>query len=87
MSNERECYFCKTTLNLHKHHIYAGAFRNKSERFGCWVYLCAPHHNTSNKGVHFDRARDFRLRKECQEAFEKIHGHEKFIKEFKRNYK
>ena len=89
LDNERRCYLCGTTLNLHRHHIYAGSFRSRAERWGCWVYLCFDHH-TGNHGVHNTHDGQLywrKLKAECQEAFERIHGHEKFMKEFKRNYK
>ena len=67
MSNEPECYICHTPLNLHKHHIFEGTGRrNLSEYWGCWVYLCANHHNMSRFGVHFDKSLDLKLKQECQ---------------------
>ena len=89
LDNERRCYICGTTLNLHRHHIYPGAFRNKSEQYGCWVYLCFDHH-VGNHGIHTTpegQAYARQLKAICQQEFERIHGHEKFMKIFKRNYK
>lgn len=87
MSEEKECYFCGTTLNLHKHHIYPGtANRKLSERWGCWCYLCAYHHNMSAAGVHFNRAKDLELKQTCQKLFEEKHGHEKFVTVFGRSW-
>lgn len=88
MSDVRECYVCKTTLNLHKHHIFYGrGRRDKSEKYGCWVYLCARHHNMSNAGVHFSKYLDNKLKQECQRRWESVNGsREDFIKEFGRNY-
>lgn len=86
LSNEKKCYVCGTTRDLHKHHIYFGSNRKLSEKYGCWVYLCAPHHNMSNKGVHSDRELDLRLKKECQQAFEKKHSRDEFMRIFGRNW-
>lgn len=86
LSNERKCYRCGTTYNLHRHHIYYGPNRKNSEKYGCWVYLCGRHHNLSNEGVHSDRAYDLRLKAECQRAFEEIHSHEKFMEVFGKNW-
>lgn len=86
LSNERECYVCKTTLNLHKHHIFFGPNRQNSEKYGCWVYLCAWHHNMSNVGVHFNRLLDVELKREAQKRFEELHGHEKFMEVFGKNW-
>lgn len=71
ISNERRCYICGNPFNLHRHHVFYGADRRKtSEREGCWVYLCAFHHNMSNAGVHFDKMADLKLKRECQEIWE-----------------
>lgn len=74
LDNERRCYKCGVRTNLHRHHIYGGANRNRSEYFGCWVYLCAHHHNMSNEGVHFDRSFDIDLKEDCQERWEENYG-------------
>ena len=71
VSNRHECWVCGTTINLHKHHIYAGvANRKLSELYGCWVYLCGRHHNLSNEGVHFNRELELSLKRYCQDRFE-----------------
>ena len=71
LNNKRECFVCRTPLNLHKHHIYEGARRSKSEQYGCWVYLCARHHNMSDEGVHFNRDLDLKIKRICQKAWQK----------------
>ena len=87
LSNIKECYVCGTCLNLHKHHIYSGYNRKWSEKYGCWVYLCAGHHNMSNVGVHSNKKLDTKLKKECQRAFEKKVGtRDFFMSVFGRNY-
>ena len=88
ISNEKECLFCGTPLNLHKHHIYGGvANRKKSEEYGCWVYLCARHHNMSDTGIHFNKEENIRLKQLCQRMWErKYGGREKFIETFGKSY-
>lgn len=88
LSNERVCYVCRLPYNLHRHHIFFGhGNRNLSEKYGCWVYLCARHHNMSNKGVHFNKELDLKLKERAQIAFEIHHGSRSdFIKTFGRNY-
>ena len=88
ISNERACFFCGSTLNLHKHHIYEGNGRRQvSEKYGCWVYLCARHHNMSDESVHFNRKLDLVLKEKCQEAWEARFGtRDEFIKKFRRSY-
>ena len=88
MSNERVCYLCRSTYDLHKHHVLFGAGRRETaEKDGCWVYLCAAHHNMSNHSVHFDRALDRRLKAICQRKWEQKYGsREKFMARYGRNY-
>ena len=89
LSNEKSCYCCHTTINLHRHHIFFGmANRKLSEHDGCWVYLCANHHNMSRYGVHNgNRELDLRLKKECQERWETKNGtREDFIKRYGKSY-
>ena len=88
ISNERECLVCKTPYNLHKHHVFEGtANRKKSEKYGCWCYLCAKHHNLSNEGVHYNKALDKKLKKYAQSNFEEAYPELDFLKIFGRNYK
>ena len=72
ISNERQCVVCGDTRYLHKHHIFYGtANRKLSEKYGCWCYLCARHHNLSDHSVHADNLLDLKLKKECQEILER----------------
>jgi hypothetical protein len=86
------CYVCGTTYNLHVHHVYGGVGRRHvSDREGCWVFLCARHHNMSNAGIHFDKELDDLVKAECQRRWEEREGidepnHETFIALMGRNY-
>ena len=87
ITDNYECFVCHTTRNLHKHHIFGGAGRRQlSEKFGCWVYLCAYHHNMSNNGVHFDATLATKLKKFCQKKFEEQYSREEFRHYFGRSY-
>lgn len=88
ISNEPYCFLCGTSFNLHRHHVFYGRGRRQiSERYGCWVYLCARHHNASNMGVHFNKEFDKNLKKYCQRKWEKLNGsREDFIKTFGKSY-
>lgn len=86
MQSEKECYITGSTEGLHLHHIYGGANRKNSDRYGCVVWLRADWHNMSDYGVHFNKDLDRRLKEECQEEFEKRWGHDKFMSVFGRNY-
>lgn len=86
-SDERECWLCGSPY-VHKHHVYGGARRKRSDMEGCWLYLCPAHHNMSNHGVHFDKALDLEIKQECQSRWmvRNRAGVEQFIELFGRNY-
>ena len=73
-SDEPTCWLCGSPY-VHRHHIYPGNGRRQvSDREGCWVYLCGPHHNMSNRGVHFDKELDAFFREDCQRRWEEREG-------------
>ena len=89
MQSQKVCYVCSITQNLEAHHCFGGALRNKSERYGLTIYLCMRHHTGADavdKGVHFNRYLDLRLKRMAQMRFEQIYGHELFMAEFHKNY-
>lgn len=88
MQADRKCWVCGAVNNLHQHHIYEGSGRRrKSDLFGCWVYLCAYHHNLSDVGVHFNKKLDLKLKQECQMKWEEIYGdREAFRQQFGKSY-
>lgn len=82
-----ECFVCKTTKNIHIHHIFFGsANRKQSDKYSCIVALCMEHH-TGNFGVHHNKPLDLTLKKVAQTKFEEIHGsREEFRKIFGKSY-
>lgn len=86
ISNEKRCLVCGTTYNIHKHHVFFGANRKNSEKYGCWVYLCGRHHNLSSEGVHFNIALNLEIKRMTQRKFEELYSHEEFIKIFGKSY-
>lgn len=86
LSDERECYFCRRTEPLHRHHIFPGRNRQRSEDHGCWVWLCPEHHVFGVDAVHNNTATDQALRRECQRKFEETHTREGFVELFGRSY-
>lgn len=87
IQSEKECFVCKTTLNLHEHHVFFGTGNRKiSERYGMKVWLCQEHH-TGRNGVHFDRQLDLLIKTVAQGTFEKeIGSREEFRRLFGRSY-
>lgn len=86
IQTERECYVCGTTQNLHEHHIFGAANRKHSESYGLKIYLCAPHHNMSDKGIHFNKELDISVKQMAQEIFEETHTREEFREIFGKSY-
>ena len=88
LQNEKKCYVCGATQNIHIHEVMFGRNRNNSIKDGCCVYLCGYHHNQSNKGVHFNHKLDMQLKKEMEKRWlEYYHKSiEDFIKKYGRNY-
>lgn len=89
------CYLCSLLHGedgyqawLEEHHVFEGwANRKKSEHWGLKVYLCNSHHNqTCNESVHVNSEIEEQLKVTAQKAFEKLHGHKKFMQEFGMNY-
>lgn len=86
LQTQRECYYCGDTRDLELHHVFGGANRKKSTRYGLTLYLCRACHNEPPHGVHFDIVRNYELKRMGQQAFERIYGHGRFMEEFGKNY-
>lgn len=82
IQKEKECFVCRTTHNLHAHHIFGGISRRKhSESRGFKVWLCAYHHGEIHK--HVNSGTSLYLRMLCQKYYENHYGNrEDFIIEF-----
>lgn len=86
VQDNKECFYCKTTRNLNKHHILHGtANRRISEETGLWCYLCVEHH-TGSHGVHHNRELDLMLIQYAQRKFEETHTREEFRQAFNKSY-
>ena len=95
LQTDKECYISRKLFNTHdvrnleKHHIFGASNRDKSEKYGLWVWLTHEHHNENMRGdpgVHFSRERDLMIKQDAQKAFEKEYPDLSFIKIFGRNY-
>ena len=78
------CIICGSP-RVEIHHIFGGANRQNSERYGLFVPLCHRHH-TGEDGVHFDADLMRELHQRGQLAFECMSSHEEFMRIFGRNY-
>jgi hypothetical protein len=84
--NEKKCFLCGSSQWLEKHHIFGGANRKKSEKYGLTVYLCHYCHNEPPNGVHHNASNMLLLKKIGQDAFQKHFPDKDFLKEFGKNY-
>jgi hypothetical protein len=86
MQSERVCFKTGSMLNLHRHHVFGGANRKKSEKYGLWVWLRADWHIQTPYAIHNNREFDLELKRFAQEKFEETHTRDEFMKLFKRSY-
>ena len=87
MQSKRECYITHSVHDVVRHEIYYGfANRKISKKEGFWVWLVPEYHNTSNKGVHFNRELDLELKVACQKKYEETHSRDDFIKLIGKSY-
>ena len=86
ISKEKRCYLCGSTSFLEKHHIFNGADRKKSEKYGLKVYLCHNCHNEPPSGVHHNAQNNKELKAIGQKAFAEKYPTLDFFTIFKRNY-
>lgn len=86
LQTQKECYATGRIDALEKHHIFGGANRKFSEKYGLWVYLTHDYHNEPPYGAHFDKQFGERLKRVAQKAFEKNHSREEFMQIFGRNW-
>lgn len=83
--NTAESFLSKRTDNLDKHHIFNGALRQKSEKYGLWVMLNHDEHMFAHHTVKGQKVLIL-LKQLGQKAFEEKYGHEEYMKEFHKNY-
>lgn len=82
-NNLNRCYVTGTNNDVHIHHVFGAANKVHSEEYGFMLPLCAEYHNMSDKGIHFDKEFDLRMKRECQEYWlNNISSKDEFIKVF-----
>lgn len=85
----RSCFICGTTHGpFERHHLFGGALRKKSEKYGLVVLLCHNCHNESPNGAHHNRAAMRALHIYGQKRAMRENGWtvEDFRREFYKNY-
>jgi len=87
IENQEGCYICGRSGNTEVHHVYFGNNRKHSDDCGLTVELCRECHRGTN-GVHGKNGYELnlRLKVQFQRLFEKLHGRERFVQIFGKNY-
>ena len=82
------CDLCGKYGYLERHHIFGGANRSLSEKYGLVVNLCHECHNEPPDGVHFNAENMLALRKWAQKQAMENYGWDEaeFIRIFGRSY-
>ena len=83
MQDEQKCFITGSQTRLDLHHVFAGANRKNSDKWGCWVWL---RHDIHMELHDRDKTLDKMIRRACQERFEELYNHETFMKVFGKNY-
>ena len=81
-----KCYLCGSKSWIEFHHIFGGANRDKSTKYGLVVPLCHYCHNEPPNGVHHNAERMKQLRQIGQKKFEEIYPELNFRSIFGKNY-
>ena len=92
LQQEKYCYLCERlehrymVRGLQEHHIFGGPNRKISEAEGLKVWLCLAHHTQGQEAVH-NNIRNMRiLQQDAQQAYERTHTREEFVRLIGRNY-
>lgn len=81
------CYFTGKPY-CHRHHIFYGPYRNKSEEYGFVIPLASQLHEFEPESVHGNpnQGLDLQLKQMAQQYFEEHYGtREEFIRIFGKN--
>lgn len=77
------CFITGSKHDVHIHHVFGASNKKNSEIYGFIIPLDAEYHDMSDKGIHFDKEFDLKIKRQCQEYWlENIGSKEEFIKKF-----
>ena len=77
------CFITGSKHDVHIHHVFGASNKKNSEIYGFIIPLDAEYHDMSDKGIHFDKEFDLKIKRQCQENWlENIGSKEEFIKKF-----
>lgn len=86
ITDDKHCFLCGSAQWIEIHHIFGGANRKNSTKYGLVVPLCHYCHNEPPNGVHHNKERMDQLHKIGQEKFEEVYPDLDFLKIFHKNY-
>lgn len=90
IQENKVCYLCGSTKDLHVHHIFNGrSYRDKSEKDGMKIYLCPLCHYKvhTNSKKHKENTLLVDLKVKGQMIWEGLYGNrEAFIKRYGKSY-
>ena len=83
-----KCEICGKWANLERHHVYGGARRKTSEKFGAVAMLCHDCHNEPPSGVHHNRFIRLWLQEQTQKKLMLKYNWtiQDFVNRFGKNY-
>ena len=85
LQDTKECYVTGRT-DVELHHILYGKNRRNADKYGLTVWLVAEYHR-GRYGVHNgNTALDAQLKQLAQREFERVYGHDEWMRVFERNY-
>ena len=85
LQHSKYCWGCGECSGLEEHHCLFGSSRQKADKYGLTVWLCADCHR-GNSGAHFNRTFDLTLKRYAQAEFEAIYSRGLFMQTFGKNY-
>lgn len=92
LQQEKYCYLCDLLAHkymvrgLQEHHIFGGPNRSISEAEGLKCWLCLEHHTHGPEAVHNNIRNARILQQEAQQAYERTHTREEFVRLIGRNF-
>ena len=93
IQSEKRCLICKSEGTfyepLDEHHVFGGALRPISEKYGLTVYLCHNKcHIFGERAVHVNHSTDVQIKRYAQKKAMKVYGWttEEFREHFRKNY-
>jgi hypothetical protein len=86
IGNPNECFICKKRYGLQTHHIFNGALKKFSEKYGFLIKVCAWCHTIDKDSIHNNANLRKKLKAFAQRIYEQTHTREDFIREVGKNY-